>query len=415
MCESFSELRISLQSLLDKLDPKSLDKDQANELFEEFVLIERLGAAGKSLAGLQAADTKAWWIHRSPAHYMADKSKCTVNHAAYLLDAVEDMQHLPETEKAFKSGALTEMQAIEVVSAAMMDNASEQYLLELAELESMARLHEQASRVRAAAMSEEEKTRRAHKRRELRHWTDIEGVFRLAARMTSESGAVVMACLQPFLQEITRKAAKDKVKERAAAQLADALVAMAEKSRCVPPDAFRPGPGAVVHLRLDYAAIERGYLEQGDICEVPGIGPIPLKAAKAFLGDSYRVGILMNGEDIRSVKGLGHSIPDRLRRGVYERDNLRCVVPGCSTDYCGHQIDHVEEVEKGGPTKLYNLALLCRWHHSLKTHHGYRLQHYRHRWIWLGPNDPPPDENDPQPELITDDFMERAKQFLGCG
>jgi hypothetical protein len=67
------------------------------------------------------------------------------------------------------------MQAIEVVSAAMMDNTSEQDLLELAQLESMARLHEQESRVRAAAMSEEEKSKRAHRRRELRHWTDYEG------------------------------------------------------------------------------------------------------------------------------------------------------------------------------------------------------------------------------------------------
>ena len=404
---------MSLQSLLDKLDPKSLDKEQAHELFEEFVLIERLGAAGKSLTGLQAAETNAWWNHKSPAHYMASRSKCSVNHAAYMLHAVEDMQHLPETEKAFRAGALTEMQAIEVVSAAMMDNASEQYLLELSELESMARLHEQASRVRAAAMSEDEKAKRAHKSRELRHWTDVEGVFRLAARMTPESGAVVMACLQPFFQEITRKAAKDKVKERAAAHMADALVEMAERSRCTPPDAVRLGPGAVVNLRLDYAAIERGYLERGEICEVPGIGPIPLKAAKAFLGDSYRVGILIEGEDIKSVKGLGHSIPDRLRRAVYERDDFRCVVPGCSTDYCGHDIDHVKPVEKGGETKLYNLALLCRWHHSLKTHHGHRLQHYRHRWIWLGPNDPPPENSAFQPELMT--FTKDALAFGGMG
>jgi hypothetical protein len=59
--------------------------------------------------------------------------------------------------------------------------------------------------------------------------------------------------------------------------------------------------------------------------------------------------------------------------------------------------------------------LLCHHHHRLKTFHGYRLQHYKHRWIWLGPNDPPPDEDSDQPELITDDWLERANQFLGCG
>lgn len=48
------------------------------------------------------------------------------------------------------------------------------------------------------------------------------------------------------------------------------------------------------------------------------------------MADSYRVGVLKDGEDIKTVKGLGHSIPDRLRRAVYERDDYRCVIPAAS-------------------------------------------------------------------------------------
>ncbi|HEX2148574.1 MAG TPA: hypothetical protein VHI31_00145 [Actinomycetota bacterium] len=408
MRESVHALGSALQNLVETLDPSAFGQEQTKDLFEQFVLIERLGAAGKSLMSLQAADTNVWWEgYKSPAHYMADKSKCTVGHAANMLGAVEEMKKLPETEKAFRAGALTELQAMEVVSAAAMDNASQQELLEIAELESLAELHRQASRVRAAAMTNEQKHTRAHQRRQLRHWTDLEGVFRLDGRLTPESGAVVMACLQPFFQQITRQAAKDKVKESAAAHLADALVAMAKKSRCVPPDAFRPGPSAVVHLRVDYAAIERGFLERGEICEVPGIGPVPLKAARQMLFDSRQVVIAVEGDDIRMVKGIGHSIPDKLRRAVYERCDYKCVVPGCLTCHQGLDIDHTTGVKQGGPTELYNLALLCSFHHRLKTHHGYRLQHYRYRWIWLGPHDPPPDEDSDQPELPTlpDNFM----------
>jgi 5-methylcytosine-specific restriction endonuclease McrA len=212
---------------------------------------------------------------------------------------------------------------------------------------------------------------------------------------------VVMTCLQPFLHEITRKAARDKIKESSAAHLADALVAMADKSRCIPPDAFRPGPSALVHLRLDLAALERGHLQKGEICEVPGIGPVSLEAARHLLADSRQVIIGFEGEDIRTVKGNGHTIPDRLRRAVYERCDYRCVVPGCNTFHDRLEIDHTTGVKQGGPTTLYNLALLCHYHHRLKTFHGYRLQHYRYRWIWLGPNDPPPDEDSDQPELTT--------------
>jgi len=354
------------------------------ELFDKFVLVERLGAAGKTLTSLQAAKTNVWWDgYRSPAHYMAAKSKCTVGRAVDILDTAELMSRLPETERAFRQGALSE-------------------------------LHRQASRVRATAMDAEQKRTRAHRRRQLRHWTDIEGVFHLDGRLTPDSGAVVMACLQPFLQKITRKAAKDKIKESAAAHLADALVAMADKSRCLPPDAFRSGPSALVHLRLDLAALERGHVEKGEICEVPGIGPVSLKAAKDLLADSRQVIVAVENDDIRIVKGVGHTIPDKLRRAVYERDDYRCVVPGCNTYHDRIDIDHTTGVKQGGPTTIYNLGLLCHHHHRLKTFHGYRLTHYRHRWIWLGPNDPPPDEDSYQPELTTF-FSKDEIVFAGMG
>ncbi len=402
MCESLEELVVGLREFVEGFDPQSLGRDQSKEMFDKFVLVERLGAAGKALTGLRAAETNVWWDgHRSPAHYVAHKSKCSVGRAVDIMDTAELMRRLPETEKAFRKGQLSEQQAIEVVSAAAMDVASQEELLEIAELESLAELHRRASRVRATAMDAEQKRARAHQRRRLTHWTDLEGVFHLEARMTPESGAVVMTSLQPVFQEITRKAAKDKIKEPPAAHLADALVAMAEKSRCIPPDAFRPGPTALVHLRLDYAAVERGYLERGEICEVPGIGPVSLQAARDLLVDSRQVIIGFEDEDIRTVKGVGHSIPERLRRAVYERCDYKCVVPGCTTCHDRLEIDHTTGVKEGGATQLYNLGLLCHYHHRLKTFHGYRLLHYRYRWIWLGPNDPPPDEDSDQPELTT--------------
>ena len=425
MYDTVITLRSALEDLLENLDCSTLSQSESKELVEQFVLIERMGAAGKSLVGLAAAETKVWWDgHKSPSHYMADRSKCTVTHAAEMLDTVELMKDLPLTDRAFRKGALTEQQAKQVVSAAVLDNASQQQLLEIAELQSLAELQRQAARVRAAAMDQEQKHARAHKRRYLKTWTDIEGAFRVSGSMTAETGAVVLACLEPFMQQITRAAANSKVKQPAPALMADALVAMAERSRCTPPDALRPGPGAVVHLRLDVAALERGSLKPGEICEVAGVGPIGLEAAKRFLQDSYRVGVLVQGDNIHTVAGLGHSIPDRLRRAVWERDDFKCVVPGCNTNHAGHQIDHVIPVHQRGPTKLYNLALLCLFHHGLKTHHGYRLKHHRHRWIWSGPNDPPPDDDSIQPELTTfgaDEppppiiFTKEAMAFGGCG
>ncbi|MEA2826879.1 MAG: hypothetical protein QOG43_1318, partial [Actinomycetota bacterium] len=94
--------------------------------------------AGKALCARQMAATQAWFStgHRSPCHLMADATGTSVRHAVDVLEAAEAMRALPATEDKFRSGSLTERQAIEVTSAAVADRTSEAELLELAALES---------------------------------------------------------------------------------------------------------------------------------------------------------------------------------------------------------------------------------------------------------------------------------------
>ena len=210
------------------------------------------------------------------------------------------------------------------------------------------------------------------------------GAFRLDGRFTPESGAVILAALEPFKQ---RACLRTPNKESADAYLADALVAMAERSRSVPADAIRPGPGAVVHVRVDYSALLRGHVEPGEICEVPGVGPIPVPAALAFASDAFLAAIAVYGKDIKAVSHLGRTIPERLKTALIERDRVG-VVPGCAE--CEDlEIDHVIPVHRHGRTLLTNLARLCRWHHYLKTFHNYVLNRVGGQWIWVGPNGPP--------------------------
>ena len=55
----------------------------------------------------------------------------------------------------------------------------------------------------------------------------------------------------------------------------------------------------------------------------------------------------------------------------------------------------------GGRTELANLCRLCRFHHYLKTHHGWRITRRGKRWLWEGTHGPPPDPDAPQPELTA--------------
>lgn len=329
---------------------------------------------------------------------MAAVSGSSVGHAVSVLQTAQLLSGLPETEQAFRRGALSEVQAIEVVSAACLAPGFQGDLLSSAECDDLQQLRLNCARVRAGALSDDQRHQRIHRQRRLRHWTDIEGAFRLDGYLAPEAGAVVMAALEPFKQRLARRVARHGVKESSAALAADALVEMAEASRAVPLDAFRPGPGAVVHVRVDQSALERGHTVLGEVCEVPGVGPIPVKAAQAFMTDAFLSAVVAEGEDVKAVAHLGRTVSAKQRTALLERDQ-GCVVPGCN-DRSRLEIDHIHQYSRGGPTSLENLALLCRHHHYLKTYHRYRLKRLGGRWLWESPDGPAPDEDAPQPELV---------------
>ncbi|TRW87848.1 DUF222 domain-containing protein [Mycolicibacterium sp. 018/SC-01/001] len=68
------------------------------------------------------------------------------------------------------------------------------------------------------------------------------------------------------------------------------------------------------------------------------------------------------------VIGAGRStrtVNRRLRRALEHRDHT-CVVPGCGATRALHA-HHLVHWEDGGPTELWNLALVCPYHH--RAHH----------------------------------------------
>jgi hypothetical protein len=61
------------------------------------------------------------------------------------------------------------------------------------------------------------------------------------------------------------------------------------------------------------------------------------------------------------------------------------VVPGCDVAH-GLEIDHWQvDFADGGKTSLENLARVCKRHHLLKTHQGFRLEGGPGRWQWVPP------------------------------
>jgi 5-methylcytosine-specific restriction endonuclease McrA len=116
----------------------------------------------------------------------------------------------------------------------------------------------------------------------------------------------------------------------------------------------------MVHVRVDHAALLRGHTEHGEVCEIPGIGPIPVSVARQLAGDSVLSVLVTDGVDVTAVAHAGRTIPASIRRALLERDPV-CVVPGCEVSD-GLEIDHIVPFGEGGTTSI---AKLTRWQSDL--------------------------------------------------
>ena len=67
--------------------------------------------------------------------------------------------------------------------------------------------------------------------------------------------------------------------------------------------------------------------------------------------------------------------PQALRDFLLARDKT-CRFPGCRRSGVKGEIDHAIPWEEGGETSRSNLGLLCKRHHQLKTHGGWKLESF---------------------------------------
>ena len=209
-----------------QLDPDALLPAQATGLLPVAARGESILATIKALAMVRVDDTAAWKHagFRSAADYAASKTGTTRSAAKSALDTARKARDLPDTDAAMRDGNLTAAQAREVADAATADPDAEADLLRSARDDAFASFRDKARRARAAADPDPEaRTRRIHRERSLRHWTDPEGVFNAVLRTTPQAGARLLAGLEPHRRAVFNHARQQGRREPPEAYLADAL------------------------------------------------------------------------------------------------------------------------------------------------------------------------------------------------
>jgi hypothetical protein len=366
-----------LRQALAEFEADRFDGAGARSLVEAFGELERLSAAGKALAARQVVATGSWkqgGAHRDAADWLAATTGSTVGAARATLETSSRLTSLPSTEAALRSGALSAVQADAIADAASADPSAELDLLERSKHDGVRGLRNECARVKAAAcVDENERYERVRAARSLRPWIDAEGAGRIDIRGPVDATAKLLEALAPYEKALFEEARADGRRERHDALAFDALIALAEAPTAGGDECGARPPRAMTGVvRIDHAALVRGWTEAGEVCELVGQGPIPVTVASRLLDDAFLKAVLVDGTDVLAVSHLGRNIPERLRTAVMEM-HPECDIEGCQVT-TNLEIDHNQPVEEFGKTELCNLGRLCLHHHHHKHRHRLRLE-----------------------------------------
>ena len=119
-----------------------------------------------------------------------------------------------------------------------------------------------------------------------------------------------------------------------------------------------------------------------------GYGPIALSTARELAANAPSFVRILTHPETGAILSVGrerYAVPRDLRTAKRVRDGT-CGFFGCSRDAEFCDLDHTVDWALGGTTSIDNLAFLCRGHHTLKHHGGWRVSQARGGTLtWTSP------------------------------
>ena len=244
-----------------------------------------------------------------------------------------------------------------------------------------------------------------HARRSLQVYQDEDGMVVVRGRLEPEAGAVLVRALEAGREALYARA-RATAEERAEGepptygqQQADALALVAETALR---HGLDPGPASeryqvVVHVD---AAVLADPAQSGQSALEDGVG-VSAETSRRLAWDATRVVLCHAGDGpVLDVGRRTRTIPPALRRALQARDR-GCRFPGCGVRHAqGHHLHHWAN---GGPTRLDNLALLCRRHHRAVHEESYQLVRHADGTLRFSTPGGRPIPEVPAPPAVPDD------------
>jgi hypothetical protein len=400
----------ALRQAVAQLDPDGLTPHEAGRLLEGFDQVVRIAATGSTLLARRVEDGEEWRRqgYRSAAEWLAATTGSSLGAARRKVETSKALKDLPNTRRKMADGSVSPDQGDAIAGAAAANPAAEERLLRTAEKANLNELRDEALRAKAEAdRSAAERHQRLRRQRRVRRYTDGEGARHLDICGPVDDVARIEAELDRRIGALIRERPAGERLESRDALAFDAAVAMAARSQGADAPAGsasgtrrQPAPQHLALLRLDIEALWRGYVEGDELCEVTGLGPIPVEVARRLLGDAVLKLVLTQGGAVAHVTSLARG-PTQAMRYALLWTSPTCVVEGCSRTIVEHDHRFGAEYKDTRHTRLDETDRVCHTHHDLHTHRGWALVPGTGKRPMVPPDDPQhPGYRQPAPGVV---------------
>ena len=380
-------LEVAAVALASRLDPDLVPAQAAADLYARLDRAARAITAARTLLARRVDDSLAWQRAgcRNAAEYLAGATGSSLGAARSELETSQALPTLPDVRDALVQGTVSAAQGAVIADAARVNPGAASALVAAAERSNLGELREAAGRAKAAADADPTVTYdRIHRARRMSRFTDGEGGWNLIARGTADAGAVLNSALDPIIDELFRANRTGEHLSRDAYAF-DALVELARRACGASKPEKAINPRFLGLLRLDVEALRRGHVEGDELCEITGIGPVPVERAIELLGEATLKLVLTKGVDVANVTSLGRG-PTAAMRYALAWTSPTCTVEGCSRTHL--ETDHRIEYAATQHTRLSELDPLCDGHHDLKTYTNWALVEGKGKRAFVPPDDP---------------------------
>ncbi|MFI5372101.1 MAG: DUF222 domain-containing protein [Candidatus Eisenbacteria bacterium] len=380
-----------LRRALAELEPGAFSAGAAAALAEELAVTENACGAAKVRMARRAAECGA---HRGrgfadASDWMASATGSTMREARRQIEAAVAVEQCPETHDALVKGEVSLAQAGEIARTEGEVPGCEHELLAVARGGSLGAVRDLARKRRVEAIDREELYASQRRARGFSHWRDDLGMVRGSFALTPEIGVALVNRIDAETDRLWRQrkqAKQDGPREPRAALAADAFAAVIAGKATA-----RTG-APVVNVVIDWPALTRGHLHDGERSHLVGGGPIPPRIVAEMLRNAFVKAVLTDGLEVQRVKHFGRRIRAELRTALElgpppEFAGVTCDEVGCDRRY-GLEWDHVDPVAHGGVTSYENLKAECGPHHWDKTERDRRAGLLRRQEDGRGPPGP---------------------------